>query len=493
MVAIGVHVYGGDPNSASVIGQYGNPFLDYVAAFDLRAKNVDAPTVPFPSTGALCHYYTIPTSKTPNVIKAPVDLSTGRFSHFSPQKGFTQAGGFSQTGFQPQVQPQVQAQLSTAWNPNAHTSKRSLTVPNGNSVDEEGFLDIFQTAIKIGGPILGMVGGPIGAVASVALSAAGNIASSLGAEGAIEGDVPSSVPDGTVERAVVAEAALRALLDMDQQTLEEEGFIDVMKDVVGKIAPAVRKAAPKVLEAVGPAALKLAVDALKEKNAHGAESTFSRPTPVKIGRPIVRLTQLPTSGAEAFVARLNAAAEADEEGFLDSIGDFASSAGSLFMKGIKTAGPLLLTAAKTGLPLILDSMAESAIVGAPEPATMQAMDGVWQRAVVAEAALQAVLQAPQDVLEEEGFFGDLVKHIGKVAPMVIKHAPGVISAVAPVVKSVLGGGQESALHIERPRTPFAPLRKARSNTSLRRSAGVGATGGIWGHAKGLHDGIGLAH
>ncbi|KAF2811320.1 trypsin-like serine protease, partial [Mytilinidion resinicola] len=33
-VAVGVHVYGGSPNSASVIGLYGNPFLDYVAAFD---------------------------------------------------------------------------------------------------------------------------------------------------------------------------------------------------------------------------------------------------------------------------------------------------------------------------------------------------------------------------------------------------------------------------------------------------------------------------
>jgi hypothetical protein len=39
MASIGVHVYGGSPNSASVIGPLGNEFKQYITAFKL-AQNV---------------------------------------------------------------------------------------------------------------------------------------------------------------------------------------------------------------------------------------------------------------------------------------------------------------------------------------------------------------------------------------------------------------------------------------------------------------------
>lgn len=39
MCAIGVHVYGGDYNTASILGRYGNPVQDYLAALDLPLVN----------------------------------------------------------------------------------------------------------------------------------------------------------------------------------------------------------------------------------------------------------------------------------------------------------------------------------------------------------------------------------------------------------------------------------------------------------------------
>ncbi|KAJ4293978.1 hypothetical protein N0V90_007667 [Kalmusia sp. IMI 367209] len=491
-VAIGVHVYGGEPNSASVIGQYGNPFLDYIAAFDLRAQNAPAPTVNF-STGVPCHYYTVPTSKTPDVIKKPVDLTSGAFSNFTTQQGFGQTGlqPSSAKSFARPTEASRRKAIDGTIVRQASKTTMGLATSNGHSIDEEGFLDIFKSAIKIGGPILSAVGGPIGGLASVALSAAGNVAHAFGAEGALDMPNQQVAPEGTVERAIVAEAALRALLEMDHQTLEEEGFLDDIKSVVLKVAPVVRQAAPKILEVVGPAALQLAIGALK-RPTNAAEGGFEFDLPKK---QTVHLLDLPNTGTDAFVARLTAATEADAEGFLDGLGGFFKSAGSFVGKAIKTAGPVLVDVAAAGLPRLLGG-AESGVAD-PDPSPMKAMDGVWQRAVVAEAALQAVLKAPQDVLEEEGFFGDLAKHIKNVAPLVIKHAPSVIAAVKPIVKN-LSGHQESSLVIERPRTPLRTLRKARSGAQLRNSSQLRSsyandnadnnqkTKGVWSAAQDLH-------
>lgn len=491
-----MHVYGGDPNSASVIGLYGNPFLDYVAAFDLRAQNAPAPTVNFKS-GAPCHYYSIPTSKTPDVIKAPIDLTSGAFAKFTAQQGFTQSG-FNSTGFQPVSKSfarPTEASRRRAINGTTPTralkpynNVQTLTIPTGCLHDEEGFMDIFDTALKIGGPILSGIGGPIGCLANVALSTAGSVARSLGAEGAIEQpSTVSSAPEGTVERAVLAEAALRAVLEMDEQTLEEEGLLDIMKSVVKTMAPVVKETAPKVLEVVGSAALKLAVDALKGNNTNGAEGFCEIPTNPATTRPIVRLTHLSTTGQDAFVQRVAAATEADAEGFLDGL----MSVGSFVAKGFQTVAPVLADVAKVGLPLLLGGRAESEVVG-PEPTPMQAMDGIWQRAVVAEAALQAVLQVPQDVLEEEGFFSSIGEHLKSVASVVTKYAPDVIKVVTPVVKNLMGG-QESAIKIDRPQTPHRLLRKARSGASLRSSTANDAHGEFWGRAKALNAGMGVAY
>lgn len=46
LVSIGAHVYGGEINSASVIGRYGNPYQDYLAAFELHVPNDGLNLVP---------------------------------------------------------------------------------------------------------------------------------------------------------------------------------------------------------------------------------------------------------------------------------------------------------------------------------------------------------------------------------------------------------------------------------------------------------------
>ncbi len=85
--SIGVHVYGGAINSASVIGIYGNQFLDYVAAFDLKPMTVPLPGRPTTSTPGF-YYVQVPTSKTPDVNEGLVDLTGMNLGRFSAQTGF---------------------------------------------------------------------------------------------------------------------------------------------------------------------------------------------------------------------------------------------------------------------------------------------------------------------------------------------------------------------------------------------------------------------
>lgn len=53
LVSIGAHVYGGTYNSASVIGKYGNPYYDYIAAFSLPLSNDALNLVPVTGNTAI--------------------------------------------------------------------------------------------------------------------------------------------------------------------------------------------------------------------------------------------------------------------------------------------------------------------------------------------------------------------------------------------------------------------------------------------------------
>lgn len=112
-----------------------------------------------------------------------------------------------------------------------------------------------------------------------------------------------------------------------------------------------------------------------------------------------------------------------EEGFLDII-----------TAGVRFAGQGLITVAQHGLPLLADAFsgaesfeAESAsATAAQQPSQTFSADMLAHRALVAEAALQAVMKLPAQQLQEEGFFdfiSDAVKMIAPVAMKVRTLAP----------------------------------------------------------------------
>ncbi|KAK7976389.1 hypothetical protein PG989_014852 [Apiospora arundinis] len=502
-VSIGVHVYGGNPNSASVIGMYGNPFLDYVAAFDMHAHKVGLPGST--STPGV-QYITVPTSKTPDAVKGPVDLTKSSYGVFNPQQGFTREarsstspgpapqhpsenGGFQHShgahgqrtdhsgSHHHDHSPRHARQQSSVAFQSRHgngsatngfnMSGSKIERPKGgrgslppSAMDEEGFFDFLKKGIKVGGPILnnvlgtalpialGPLGGPISSLASIAISAAGKLAESGGTEsGGFMG--PAPVPQGIAERAIMAEAAFQAMMKMDHQTLAEEGFFGDMWNIAKKMAPVVKQVAPKVLQVVGQPALQIALQSLGNVQKSGAEGlTFDAPRgrqqlQGRRASPTHHRQQqqhhygrnIPNSGPEAFLTRFEAAASAGEEGFFDDIFRVAK-------KAVSVAGPVLSTVAKHGLPL-LQGMLTEADFGDEQPHDMSSavanMEGLQERAILAEAALQAAMNAPQHVLEEEGFFSFMADAVRTIAPIVAKAAPVVIKAVGPVVNGLLSG------------------------------------------------------
>ncbi|KAI1854417.1 hypothetical protein JX265_012451 [Neoarthrinium moseri] len=487
-VSIGVHVYGGSPNSASVIGMYGNPFLDYVAAFDMHAQKVNLPgAISTPGV----QYITVPTSKTPDVVKGPVDLTKSSFGIFNTQQGFTQEArptqhngfsqnGFAQSGFQPssgihdhgnghiaynghhysagngrqdgsvawQTRPGngfVNSGFNSSGFKAVEKSKGGRGTTPLSAMDEEGFMEFLKKGIKVGGPILsdvlgtalpmalGPLGGPISSLASVAISAAGKLAESGVTE---SGGIGPVVPQGVAERAIMAEAAFQAMMKMDHQTLAEEGFFGDMWNAAKKMAPVVKQVAPKVLEAVAQPALQIALQSLGNVQKSGAEGFYDAPKTInrvknRKATPAIQYSRnLPASGAEAFLTRFETAASAGEEGLFGDIFNVAK-------KAISVAGPVLTKVAKHGLPLLQGMLTEADFEDS-KPSAISGIDGLHERAILAEAALQAAINTPQHFLEEEGFFTFMADAVKKLAPIVVRAAPAVINAVGPVVGNLLG-------------------------------------------------------
>ena len=317
-------MYGGTNNSASVIGKYGNPYYDYLAAFGLPLPNDGLNLIPVTGNTA---------------ISAPVPAGFGG--------QIPQSMGFSGSTIcevcksrevkQPSSNPSDHGPSNRTSKPNTHFQRpqpsRGLVTQYGAVVQgrsratngrlseaEEGFfLDVLKKAASVGAPLLGNalktglpialgpIGGPVGALAGFALNAAGKLAAeSAIAESVVDNPTP---PEGSMERAIMAEAALSTLQSMELDPELEESIFTDMRDVVMKALPAVRKAAPRVMGAMMEPALRIALDSLHKYNQNGGMESFEDQGPEPF-RPNVQyssaIDQPSDRNAEAFLQHVQA-------------------------------------------------------------------------------------------------------------------------------------------------------------------------------------------
>lgn len=467
LTSIGAHVYGGTFNSASVIGKYGNPYGDYIAAFGLPSPN-DALNL-IPVTGNRSISAPVPSGYGSSI---PVSMSTttpaicevcksrkAEIRHASQVQHASRAqhsegpvGPQTPTRSQHQRRPTITKLIQDGGIPQARsiTAKSQLT-----ESEEEGFMDVLRTVASALPAGLGLIGaGPIGALAGFALNAASNItAETVAAESAIDG--PAS-HEGSMERAILAEATLSALQSIQLPPGLEESIFSDMKDTVMKALPVIRKAAPRVMGAMMEPALKIALDSLHNYNqkvvggAESFEATTSEPF-----RPTVLYTsaidQPADHQAEAFLDHLQASLQQNlQESAMD--GDSEEGFFDVIKAGVRLASQGVLAAVKHGLPMLVDVMKQSGGAesfedqpSSGQSAQLLAADPLAQRAIVADAALKAVMRLPPQQLQEEGFFDFIGSAIKTIAPIAMKVAPVVIGAINPTIGKIVGNvlGQES--------------------------------------------------
>ena len=476
LVSIGAHVYGGTFNSASVIGKYGNPYEDYIAAFGLLLTNDGLNLIPITGNRA---------------VSAPVPSGYGSSIPVSMAMiGSRKAEGRHASRAQEPIVPKMQPRSQYPRHSSLTKLVQNGRVPRGQDsnvqsqptdAEEAGFMDVLRTVASALPTGLGIVGGPIGALAGFALNAASNLtAETVAAESDMDG---RSMHEGSMERAILAEATLSALQSAEWPSDLEESIFSDMKNIVMKALPVIRKAAPHVMGAMMEPALKIALDSLHNYNQNataGAESfgaTTSEPF-----RPSVlyssAIDQPADNQTEAFLDHLQESLQQNlqestmngdsEEGFFDVI-----------RAGVRFAGKGVLAAVEHGLPILVNVMKQSG--GAEsfedEPssgptAQILAAGPLAQRALVADAALTAVMRIPSEQLQEEGFFEFLGNAVRTIAPIAMKVAPVIVGAINPTIGKVVGDvlRQESASSSESTMLGSAlPRRAVNQGLSAKRS------------------------
>ena len=310
-----------------------------------------------------------------------------------------------------------------------------------------------QSVLPIASPLLGPLGGPISAAAGLALGALGKVSSestSVNGDGALlpPRTSPAAQMKGATERVVLAEAALQSVLRLEDGRTRQA----ILKKMAAKykdMSPAATKVAPKLVPILMHSALSMAVD------SNGLQKVNTKPK--VIGQKEIIISGTESGGGDANAAKFIAAARGqkvpvheDAEGWiLDNIGGFLST-------GLQAAKPLLYAGAKAGLTKlgeIIDKQAaktESSIDEKPTAVSdnEKAATLLVKRAVMAEAALQAVTETSESELRNsyipdthgptaEGFFSGLLSVAQNIGGMVFKAAPTIMKTAVPIVLDAL--------------------------------------------------------
>ncbi|KAI0470369.1 trypsin-like serine protease [Xylaria cf. heliscus] len=430
-VVIGTHVYGsGDKNQASVIGKYGNDYDSLISVLTNR-------------------YPVIGTHAGINLVKPSSATSNGALP-ISP------------------VQPLLKA-------PILHTTNL-VTVEKSNGEQTEGFLDTFkkvahvlgtvgQHALPLVAPFGGPLGGPLTAVAGAALGAMANAC----AESALDGTVTplastEKVATGTMERAILAEASLQAVLKMERNAVSNK-ILNQMETTYTNFAPNVKYIAPKLVPALLDSASKINA----KKNFMQQEEEISRRYPP---RPFNGNWTESSFGSNDFVDGMMQPTRPleGEEAFFDGLGHMLKTA-------FQVGKPLLREGAKAGLSLLSKALAESSFdaESSVDSNEAQAAELVAKRAIMGEAALQAVMKLNKAELaqlnlvndhgdiHEEGFFDFVKTAAQKIGSAVKDAAPFVVHTVVPVVLGALSKPATESAYLKPLSNGFqTTLRKKRS-------------------------------
>lgn len=404
MASVGVHVLGGNPNSASVIsGPYGNPFDALAAALKGKLKRSDESgeeaTVDGEEADWLS-YVTVPTKE-----PAPED----------------------ETDEATETDPEV---------PDDSDANVDAGEPDTEAELEEGFFKFLKKALN--------VAGPMGMIANAGLSVAGKLLGKKKRESSLE---EAYSFEGVAERALLGEAALAAVVQLGSAKCKDLGIFHRMLPTVGKLRPICRRAGPAVMPFVMEPAWRMTTTTRRLPTKHHTKKSEADVEPAVEPAPATATKSL-TFGpvldpkTEAFMEALTGSITAEEaEGFADA--EF--NIGAIIAKAIRIAGPILGSVTETGLARLavgdVDTEADldqdpKAEINDPESSAFT-YDAMTQRAIAGEAALEAILHTPVETLEQEGLWSKIKGPLWKYGPKFLKVGATVLGGAVGLTEAAV--------------------------------------------------------
>ncbi|KAL5333054.1 hypothetical protein BJX70DRAFT_392479 [Aspergillus crustosus] len=269
--------------------------------------------------------------------------------------------------------------------------------------------DVLSTESRLS---FGEIGVPAGAVAHIALSDATN---------AVIEDVRISdnrfekdrAFDGIAERAVLAEAALHA----------SENIFDTITKTVTNLLPTIQESGSTVRKATTRSGRTESLPTLKQSK--GRKNLSNKKA--------------------SFVEAVSDARDDRTQRFINNIA-LLSSARSIMEAGkqqLSLVGPLLASKGQQVQEIGLHNLQQLTEMGMEQDEFPLSVECLPLRAVVSEAALQAILRIPQEELEQENLFDEMREVIKEHGPTIMKIAPMVIRKVAPVFAAIAREGDFS--------------------------------------------------
>jgi hypothetical protein len=393
MASIGVHVLGGNPNSASVIsGPFGNPFDAHVTALKGKPKgshDSGEATVGGKEASWLS-WVTVPTNE--SVSGGEADQSNGTGTG-DPDE----APGNSETTI-PSEQPDFESGL------------------------DEGFFGFLKKALK--------VPGPFGILASMGMGAVGKL---LQRKREAAFDEAYSF-EGLAERALLGEAALTAVIHLGTSKCKNLGIFQRMQPTVLKLQPICRRAGPTIMPFVIEPAWRMTLPTKQ----NGEASVEPKHIPTSDDTNTLGFGPRLDANAEAFIRILTEnLTEQDAEAFTGT----DTTIGEVVGKALRVTGPILGSVAESGLSRLVGDEAgtEAGVDADPEAditspeSSEYTYDAMSQRAIAGEAALEALLQTPEETLQQEAWWGTVKDVVKKWGPKVL----GGVGTGAPVIGGAL--------------------------------------------------------
>ncbi|RSL70563.1 hypothetical protein CEP54_001711 [Fusarium duplospermum] len=479
--SIGTHCYGGGgqkSNSGNAIGGvYGNNYDAFIGLFNIgkqafgtaaNIKWIDCQANGNSSSGTGLNG-----SLTSGLDKGGY-ASAGSNGNGFNNNGFTSTGfnntGFNSTGFD-------NITSGKDYNGSVTSGQNRGSVPSG---DQAEFFNILKTVAGVSSAVLPIASSLLGPVGSLAGMAAGHFLGKLSRESMQSESGMAGVPgddDAIAARALVAEAALEAILSANESP-EHQEVIKKMKDIWSTSAPNVDALAPVLTPGLTECALDIASHRLERATTgttrQGQESTLI-PERRDLGISIHE-----ASGAEAaFVQAMYGPTRplADAEGGWSWLGPVISTVGKFAVPIVSKAAGSALSSVAGSLGGLLRSESMLDSLSPNEEATRILL----KRALMADAALQALMTLPREKLERlqvtnnnsgetEGIIDFIKTGVQKLGPTVLNAAKNMANKYVPI--AINYGAKKISTHLGLPAEAL-PNRTIRKQPSFRDSLNAG--------------------